>query len=99
MLVVQELRPFFIAIARSVLNTDGVSGTALHPVVWSAAAKAHLRRKHLLLNPDTNARKEKEKDIQKKKRKEKEKKKKRKRMKKRRRKKKGECTPRDGLKN
>ena len=36
--VVQELHRFFIAIARSVLDDDGVSGTTLHPAVWSAAA-------------------------------------------------------------
>ena len=36
--VVRELHRFFIAIAGSVLNDDGMSGTTLHPVVSSAAA-------------------------------------------------------------
>ena len=36
--IVRELHRFFIAIARSVLNDDGMSSTTLHPVVWSAAA-------------------------------------------------------------
>ena len=35
--IVRELHHFFIAIARSVLNDDGASGTTLHPVVWSNA--------------------------------------------------------------
>ena len=43
----QELHRFFIAIARSVLNDDGVSGTSLHPVVWSAAANAKRRKVEL----------------------------------------------------
>ena len=43
MLVVQELHPLFIAIARSVLKADGVSGATLHPVVWSAAANPKRR--------------------------------------------------------
>ena len=42
--VVRELHRFFIAIARSVLNDDGMSGTALHPVVWSAAANPKRRK-------------------------------------------------------
>ena len=33
--VVCDLHRFFIAIARSVVNDDGSSGTSLHPVVWS----------------------------------------------------------------
>ena len=33
-----------VAIARSVLNGDGVSGTTLHPVVWSAAANPKRRK-------------------------------------------------------
>ena len=36
--IVRELHRFFIAIARSVLNDDGMSSTTVHPVVWSAAA-------------------------------------------------------------
>ena len=36
--VVRELHHFFIAIARSFLNDDGMSGTTLHLVVWSNAA-------------------------------------------------------------
>ena len=42
--VVQDLHRFFIAIARSVLDDDGVSGTTLHPVVWSAAANPERRK-------------------------------------------------------
>ena len=42
--VVRELDFFFIAVARSVLNDDGMSGTTLHPVVWSAAANLKRRR-------------------------------------------------------
>ena len=42
--VVRELHRFFIAIARSVVNDDGMSGTTLHPVVWSAAANPKRRR-------------------------------------------------------
>ena len=42
--VVRELHRFFIAIARSVLNDDGMSGTTLHPVVWSAAANPKRRK-------------------------------------------------------
>ena len=42
--IVRELHRFFIAIARSVLNDDGMSGTALHPVVWSAAANPRRRK-------------------------------------------------------
>ena len=33
--VVCDLHRFFIAIARSVVNDDGGSGTSLNPVVWS----------------------------------------------------------------
>ena len=40
----RELHRFFIAIARSVLNDDGMSGTTLHPVVWSTAANPKRRR-------------------------------------------------------
>ena len=47
--VVQELHRFFIAITRSVLNDDGVSGTTLHPVVWSAAANPKRRKAEQLL--------------------------------------------------
>ena len=42
--IFRELHRFFIAIARSVLNDDGMSGTTLHPVVWSAAANLKRRR-------------------------------------------------------
>ena len=42
--VVRELHHFFIAIARTVLNDDGVSGTTVHPVVWSAAANPKRRK-------------------------------------------------------
>ena len=42
--VVRELHRFFIAIVRSVLNDDGMSGTTLHPVVWSAAANPKMKR-------------------------------------------------------
>ena len=42
--VVQKLHRFFIAIARVALNDDGVAGTTLHPVVWSAAANPKRRR-------------------------------------------------------
>ena len=45
--IVRELHHFFIAIARSVLNDDGTSGTTLHPVVWSNAANPKRRRIHL----------------------------------------------------
>ena len=41
---VRKLHRFFIAIARSVLNDDGTSGTTLHPVVWSNAANPKRRR-------------------------------------------------------
>ena len=43
-LVFRELHRFFIAIVRSVLNDDGMSGTTLHPVVWSAAANPKRRK-------------------------------------------------------
>ena len=36
--VAQELHRFFIAIARTALDNDGVTGATLHPVVWSAVA-------------------------------------------------------------
>ena len=42
--IVREPHRFFIAIARSVLNDDGMSGTTLHPVVWSTAANPKRRR-------------------------------------------------------
>ena len=42
--VVEKLHRFFIAIARAALNDDGVAGTTLHPVVWSAAANPKRRR-------------------------------------------------------
>ena len=44
--VVRELHHFFIAIARSVLNNDGTSGTTLHPVIWSNAANPKRRKIH-----------------------------------------------------
>ena len=44
--IVRELHHFFIAIARSVLNDDGTSGTTLHPVVWTNAANPKRRRIH-----------------------------------------------------
>ena len=37
---------FFIAIARSVLNNHGESGTSLHPVIWSNTANPKRRRIH-----------------------------------------------------
>ena len=46
--VARELHRFFIAIARSVLNDDGMSGTTLHPVVWSAAANPKRRSKGIV---------------------------------------------------
>ena len=42
--VVQKLHRCFIAIARTALNEDGVAGTAIHPVVWSAAANPKRRK-------------------------------------------------------
>ena len=42
--VVQNLHRFFIAIAGTALNEDGMAGTALHPVVWSAAANPKRRK-------------------------------------------------------
>ena len=42
--VVRELHRFFIAIARAALNDDGVAGTTMHPVVWSAAANPKRRK-------------------------------------------------------
>ena len=44
--IVRELHHFFIAIARSVLNSDGTSGTTLHPVIWSNASNPKRRRIH-----------------------------------------------------
>ena len=44
--VVRELHDFFIAIARSVLNNDGESGTSLHPVIWSNTANPKRWRIH-----------------------------------------------------
>ena len=42
--LVCELHRFFIAIARAALNDDGLAGTSLHPVVWSAAANPKRRK-------------------------------------------------------
>ena len=42
--LVCELHRFFIAIARAALNDDGLAGTSLHPVVWSAGANPKRRR-------------------------------------------------------
>ena len=42
--VVRELHRFFIAIARTALNEDGVVGTSLHPTVWSTAANPKRKR-------------------------------------------------------
>ena len=42
--LVCELHRYFIAIARAALNDDGLAGTTLHPVVWSAAANPKRRR-------------------------------------------------------
>ena len=36
--IVQKLHHFFIATARTVVNSDDLGGTSLHPVVWSNAA-------------------------------------------------------------
>ena len=44
--IARELHHFFIAIARSVLNNDGESGTSLHPVIWSNTANPKRRRIH-----------------------------------------------------
>ena len=44
--IVRELHHFFIAIARSVLNNDGTSGTTLHPVIWSNNSNPKRRRIH-----------------------------------------------------
>ena len=44
--VVRELHHFFIAIARSVVNNDGESGTSLHPVIWSNNSNPKRRRIH-----------------------------------------------------
>ena len=43
-LVILDLHRFFIAIARAVVNHDGLGGTALDPLVWSAGA-LHKRRR------------------------------------------------------
>ena len=42
--VVCDLHRFLIAIARAVLNGDGLAGTSLRPVVWAAAANPKRRR-------------------------------------------------------
>ena len=42
--VVKELHRFFIAIARTALNEDGMAGTAIHPNVWSAAVNPKRRK-------------------------------------------------------
>ena len=42
--VVRDLHRFFIAIARSVVNDDGGSGTSLHPVIWSNNSSLKRRR-------------------------------------------------------
>ena len=42
--IVQELHHFFIAITRTVVNSDDPGGTSLHPVVWSNAANPKRRR-------------------------------------------------------
>ena len=42
--VVRDLHRFFIAIARSVFNDDGGSGTSLHRVVWSNNSSLRRRR-------------------------------------------------------
>ena len=39
-----DLHRFFIAIARAVVNHDGLGGTALDPLVWSAGALRKRRR-------------------------------------------------------
>ena len=44
--VVRDLHRFFIAIARSVVNNDGRSGTTLHPVIWSNNSNPKRRRIH-----------------------------------------------------
>ena len=44
--VVRELHHFFVAIARSVVNNDGQSGTSLHPVIWSNTSNPKRRRIH-----------------------------------------------------
>ena len=44
--VVRELHHFFIAIARSVVNNDGESGTSLHPVIWSNDSNPKRRKIH-----------------------------------------------------
>ena len=44
--VVRDLHHFFIAIARSVVNNDGESGTSLHPVIWSSNSNPKRRRIH-----------------------------------------------------
>ena len=41
---VRDLHRFFIAIARSVVNDDGGSGTSLHPVIWCNNSSLKRRR-------------------------------------------------------
>ena len=43
-LVILELRRFFIAISRAVVNRDGSEGTAPDPLVWSVGAPPWRRR-------------------------------------------------------
>ena len=47
--VVRDLHRFFIAIARSVVNDDGGSGTSLHPVIWSNNSRLKRRRVTVIL--------------------------------------------------
>ena len=42
--IILDLHRFFIAIARAVVNHDGLGGTAPDPLVWSAGA-LHKRRR------------------------------------------------------
>ena len=42
--VILDLHRFFIAVARAVVNHDGLGGTALNPLVWSASALRKRRR-------------------------------------------------------
>ena len=41
--VVQELHHFFLIIIRTVVNSDDLGRTSLHPVVWSNAASPRRR--------------------------------------------------------
>ena len=36
--IILDLHRFFIAVSRAVVNHDGLGGTALDPLVWSAGA-------------------------------------------------------------